>query len=77
MSNGMVYRHKNIYMKRCDKCTKLSHYTYRIQLGQHNYTFCSGMCADTARKEYEYKEKNGISPNNSEPINDEGGDLSE
>lgn len=72
----ITYRHKNIYMKRCDKCQKLSHYIYRIQLGQFTYNVCSGLCADTARKEYEYKEKNGISPTNSEPI-EEGGEFNE
>ncbi len=67
-----VYRHKNTYMKRCDKCGKLSHYVYRMTLGPHSYNFDSGMCADAARKEYEYKEQNGISPSNLEPI--EGGE---
>lgn len=75
MSGGMVYRQKNVYMKRCEKCNKLSHYTYRIQLGGIGYTFCSGFCADAAQKEFEYKQKNGISPNNTEPI--EGGDSFE
>lgn len=63
-------------MKRCDKCGKLSHYTYRLQLGGINYTFDSGMCASDAQKEFEYKQKNGISPSNSEPITD-GGDFDE
>jgi hypothetical protein len=63
-------------MKRCDKCKQLSHYTYRIQLGNFPYTFCSSHCANTARQEYEYKEKNGISPNNLEPVIN-GGDIDE
>ena len=71
-----VYRQKNIYMKRCDKCHKLSHYIYRLQLGQFSYNFCSGLCADAARKEYEEKEKGGITPSNLEPI-DDGGDSIE
>lgn len=74
---AIVYRQKNQYMKRCDKCNKLSHYIYRIQLGQFPYNFCSGMCADAARVEYEDKEKKGISPNNLTPIDDAGGDLLE
>lgn len=66
-----VYRHKNTFMKRCDKCGKLSHYIYRIALGQFTYNLCSGMCAEKAMHEYEYKEKNGITPVNDEPITDE------
>lgn len=74
---AITYRHKNQYMKRCDKCTKLSHYIYKMQLGQFSYNFCSGMCANNARIEYENKTKNGISPNNSEPIIEAGGDSLE
>jgi hypothetical protein len=66
-----VYRQKNQYMKRCDKCHKLSHYIYRLQLGNLQYNFCSGMCADAARVEYDRKEKSGISPENLTPIDDE------
>ena len=69
-----VFRSKNTFLKRCDKCGKLSHYVYRMNIGQHTYNFDSGMCADAARKEYEHKEKNGISPVNAEPI---GGDFDE
>lgn len=72
----IVLRQKNTYLKRCEKCGKLSHYIYRMQLGQYSYNFCSGMCADAARKEYEAKEKQGITPNNLQPI-EEGGDLLE
>ena len=71
----MVFRSKNTFMKRCDKCGKLSHYTYRISLGNISYTFCSGLCTDAAKKEFDFKQKNGISPDNSEPI--EGGDSLE
>ncbi len=70
----VVYRQKNTYTKRCDKCGRLSHYIYRIQLGQFWYNFCSGMCTDAAQKEYQSKEKNGISPSSLEPI-EEGGDI--
>lgn len=66
-----VYRQKNIYLKRCDKCGKLSHYTYRMSLGTLSYLFCSGMCADAARKEFEAKQAQGITPTNAEPIVDE------
>lgn len=71
-----VYRNKNTYLKRCDKCGRLSHYIYRMQLGNLSYNFDSGMCADAARQEYEDKIKKGISPSNLEPIED-GGEFSE
>ena len=50
----MVYRQKNTYMKRCDnpQCNKLSHYIYRMTLGDFTYNFCSGLCANNARVEY-------------------------
>ena len=65
-----VFRSKNTFMKRCDRCHKQTHYIYRMQLGQFSYNFCSGLCADAARKEYEKKEKLGITPTNPEPITD-------
>jgi hypothetical protein len=72
----ITYRHKNTYMKRCEKCHKLSHYIYRLQLGEAWYNFCSGLCAEAARSEYDSKMKSGISPNNLEPI-EEGGETIE
>jgi hypothetical protein len=57
-------------MKRCDKCGKLSHYIYHMQLGQFPYNFCSGICANNARLEYEEKKKSGVSPSNPEPVSD-------
>jgi len=72
-----VFRQKNQYMKRCEKCGKLSHYIYRMQLGQFPYNFCSGLCADAARKEYEHKEKSGITPTNPDPIEEGGDELEE
>lgn len=68
-----VYRQKNIYMKRCDKCKKLSHYTYRINLGGISYTFCSGLCAQAAQKEFDEKLQKGITPNNLDPIEEDTG----
>lgn len=73
----ITLRHKNAYMKRCDRCGKLSHYIYRMQLGQFSYNFCSGLCANAARIEYENKTSKGITPLNPDPIDDtmEEGDL--
>ena len=69
-----VLKQKNVYMKRCDKCKKLTHYIYRVNLGQFAYNLCSSFCVDAARAEYEYKQKNNITPTNDESIED-GGDL--
>ncbi len=49
-------------MIRCDFCHKATHYAYVLNLGGVNYSFCSGMHANEAAKNYYEKVNNGIKP---------------
>lgn len=68
----VAFRQNSTHLVRCDLCHKPTHQVYKIRLGEYLYTFCGGICADKAQKNFEYKTKNGISPSNPEPIDDEG-----
>lgn len=69
---GMVYRENTTHQVMCELCKKVTHNSYRVQVGDLGLMrFCSGLHAKMAQDNYAKNRSLGVSPINPNPITDD------
>mgnify|MGYP001587252371 CR=1 FL=1 len=67
----LAFRVDSPMLQRCDLCKHPAKSLYKVQIGEHQYKFCSGMHANTATENYNQKKAKGITPANPFPLEEE------